>query len=96
VSDPIYGIRSLNGWNEETVASLGNRLDVSGILGVIPQRLPHFANRNSQTAIKIDKGVALPDSALDFLTSDNPSGIFQKDHEQTKRLLLQFYAFALF
>ena len=67
-----------------------NGPNVARILSVVPEGIPQFANSNPKAAVKIDKSVSLPDAALDLLPGDYLSGVFQKDDEQTKRLLLYF------
>jgi hypothetical protein len=78
--------------NEESIASLWNRLNVSGIVGVIVQRLPKLPNRNPETAVKIDKRISGPETASKFLSSDDLPGVFQKRDEEPAGLLLQLDA----
>ena len=43
--------------NEEPIPSLWNCLNVSGIVGVIVQRLPQLANRHAEAAVKINERI---------------------------------------
>jgi hypothetical protein len=74
--------------SEETVSPLGNGLNVPRILGIIPQGLPQFANRDAKAAVKVDKRVSLPDAILDLLPADYTPRIFQKYDQQAEGLLL--------
>jgi hypothetical protein len=64
--------------NKESIASLWNCLNVSGIIGVIVQRLPQLANRHSEAAVKINKRIVRPEAASKFLATDYLSGVFQQ------------------
>ena len=44
---------------------------------------------DAKAAVKVDKRVSLPDAILDLLPGDYLAGIFQKNNQQTERLLLQ-------
>jgi len=78
--------------NKKPIPSLWNRLNVSGIVSVIVQRLPKLANCHPETAVKIYKRVSGPETASKFLSSDHLSGVFQKRDEQPAGLLLQLDA----
>ena len=75
--------------NEEPISSLWNCLNVSGIVGVIVQRLPQLANRHPEAAVKIDKRIVRPQAASKFLPADYFSGVFQERDEEPIGLLLQ-------
>lgn len=91
----MYGVFRSNGGSEKTVAALRNRLYISGILRVIPERLPQFPDRDSKPAVKIAKSISVPDAILDLLPSHNLSSIFQKNDQQTEGLLLNPYSPAI-
>jgi hypothetical protein len=68
--------------NKEPISSLWNCLDVSGIFGVIVQRLPQLANRHPEAAVKINKRISRPEAASKFLATDYFSRVFeQRDQE---------------
>ena len=69
--------------NKEPISSLWNRLDVSGIFGVIVQRLPQLANRHPETAVKINERIVRPEVASKFLATDYFSGVFQERDEES-------------
>ena len=46
--------------SQEAVPPLGYGLDVPGILGIVAQCLPQFADCYSETILKIDKCIVLP------------------------------------
>jgi hypothetical protein len=46
---------------QEAVTPLGYGLHVPGILGIVAQCLPQFADCHSETILKIDKRIALPE-----------------------------------
>jgi hypothetical protein len=75
------GICWSSGRTKETVASLWNGFNVPRILSVVSQGVPQLANRNPKAAVKIAKGVTLPDAALNFRPSNYLSRVFQKDYE---------------
>jgi hypothetical protein len=77
--------------NKEPISSLWNRLNVSGIFGVIVERLPKLANRHSKAAVKINERIAGPEAASKFLPADDLSGVFEERDEDPIRLLLQPY-----
>jgi hypothetical protein len=70
---------------------LRNGLDVSGIFGVIVQRLSELANRYPEAAVEVDEGVAGPEAAAKFLAADEFSGSFEEHEEEPTGLLLQPY-----
>jgi len=78
--------------NEEPISSLWNCLDVSGIFGVIVQRLPKLAHRHPEAAVKINERIVTPEAASKFLPADYFSGVFQERDEEPIGLLLQPYA----
>src|SRR6266851_5073624 len=78
--------------NKEPIASLGNCLNVAGIIGVIVQRLPQFAHRHTKAAVKINERIVTPEAASKFLPADDFSGVFQERDEQPMGKLLQPYA----
>jgi hypothetical protein len=78
--------------DEESISPLWNRLDVSGIVNVIVQRLPQLANRHAEAAVKIDKCILGPQAVSKFLPADYLSRVFQECDEEPIRLLLQLDA----
>jgi hypothetical protein len=70
---------------------LRDGLDVSGIFGVVVQRLSEFANRYAEAAVEVDKGIAEPETAAKFLAADDFSGSFEEHEEEPVGLLLQPY-----
>jgi hypothetical protein len=89
MSGLMSGIDPADFRNEEPIPSLWNCLNVSGIFGVIVQRLPQFANRYSKAAVKIHECIARPEAASEFLPADDLSGVFEQRDEEPMRLLLQ-------
>jgi hypothetical protein len=83
------GIRSTDLRNKEPISALWNGLDVSGIFGVVVQRLSEFANRYPETAVEVDEGIAGPEAAAKFLAADDFSRGFEEDEEEPIGLLLQ-------
>jgi hypothetical protein len=69
--------------NKEPVSSLWNRLDVSGIFGVIVQRLPQLANRHPEAAVKINERIVRPEAVSKFLATDYFSRIFEQCDEES-------------
>jgi hypothetical protein len=69
--------------NKESVSSLWNRLNVSGIVGVIVQRLPQLANRHPEAAVKINKRIVRPETASKLLATDYLSGVFEQRDEES-------------
>jgi hypothetical protein len=67
--------------NKETISPLWNRLDVSGIFGVIVQSLSDLANRHPEAAVEVNKRIAGPEAASKFLAADHFSGSFEQDEE---------------
>jgi hypothetical protein len=78
--------------DQEAIAPLWNRLNVSGIFGVIVQRLPQLANRHPKAAVKIHERIAGPEATSKFLPADDLSGVFEQRDEEPAGLLLQLYA----
>jgi hypothetical protein len=68
--------------NKEPISSLWNCLNVSGIVGVIVQRLPQLANRHAEAAVKINERIVRPEAASKFLPADNLSGVFEQRDEE--------------
>jgi hypothetical protein len=64
--------------NKEPISSLWNRLDVSGIFGVIVQRLPKLTNGGAEAAVEVNKSIARPEAAAKFLAADDFSGSFEE------------------
>jgi hypothetical protein len=77
--------------DKEPIASLWNCLNVARIFGVIVQRLPKFADRHAETAVKIHERIVRPEAASKFLAADDFSGSFEKHEEELIRLLLHPY-----
>ena len=78
--------------NKKPISSLWNRLNVSGIFGIIVQRLSKFTNRHSQTTVKINERIVEPEAASKLFPADDFSGAFQERDEEPIRLLLQLDA----
>ena len=78
----LSGIYTANFRNKESISSLWNCLDVSGIFGVIVQRLPQLANRHPEAAVKINERIARPEAASKFLTTDDYSGVCEQRDEE--------------
>ena len=68
--------------NQEPIASLWNCRNVSGILGVIVQRLPQLAYRHPEAAVKIDERIARPETPSKFLPADYLSRVFQERDQE--------------
>jgi hypothetical protein len=68
--------------NKEPISSLWNRLNVSGIFGVIVQRLPQLANRHPEAAVKINERIVRPEATAKFVTTDYFSGVFKERDEE--------------
>jgi hypothetical protein len=79
----MSGIYSAYFRNKESISSLWNCLDVSGIFGVIVQRLPQLANRHPEAAVKINERIVRPEAASKFLATDYFSGVFQERDEES-------------
>ncbi len=82
--------------SEKAVTTFGNRFDVAGILGVVPERLPQFANRNPETAVEVDEGVVPPDAVAQIVAGDDLPCIFQERDQEPEWLLLQLYPVPVF
>ena len=54
-----------------------NGLDVVRVLGIVAQGIPKLANGDPQTAVKLDKSVVLPNTAVEILMGNRLSRIFQ-------------------
>jgi hypothetical protein len=78
--------------NKESIPSLWNCLDVSGIFSAIVQRLPQLANRHPEAAVKINERIVRPEAASKFLPADYLSRAFQERDEESMGQLLQPYA----
>jgi hypothetical protein len=91
----MSGIYPADFRNKEPIPSLWNRLNVSGIVGVIVQRLPKLANRHPKAAVKIYERIARPEAASKFLPADDFSRVFEERDENPIRLLLQPYPSAV-
>jgi hypothetical protein len=74
--------------NKKPIPSLWNRLNVSGIFGIIVQRVPQLANRHSKAAVKINERIVRPEAGSELLPADDFSGVFQERDEEPTRLLL--------
>jgi hypothetical protein len=85
------GIHSPDLRYKEPVSALRDGLDVSGIFGVVVQRVPEFANRHPEAAVEVDEGVAGPEAAAKLLAADDFSGSFEEHEEEAIGLLLQPY-----
>ena len=85
---PVDGAGGSRSGSYEAISTLGNGLNVPGILSVVPKSFTQFANCHAKAAVKVDKGVSLPDVILDLLPGNYMARIFQKNDQQTERLLL--------
>jgi hypothetical protein len=92
MSGLMSGVYPADFRNKEPIPSLWNRLNVSGIFGVIVQRLPQFANRHAEAAVKINERIVGPEAASKLLPADYFSRVFQERDEESIRLLLQLDA----
>jgi hypothetical protein len=88
----MSGIYPAHFSNKEPISSLGNCLNVSGIFGIIVQRLPKLANRHPEATVKINERIVTPEAVSKFLPTDEFSGVFQERDEEPMGLLLQPYA----
>src|SRR4051812_27702361 len=73
----------------ETVAVSRHRLHKSGVLRVIPQRVPHSAHRAVDRVVEIDKGINAPELLLDLFTGNHFTGTFNQEGQNLQRLVLQ-------
>ena len=80
---------------KKPIPSFGDCFNIGGAIGVIAQRFSQLAHRDSKAAVEIDIRVVRPDAIPKFLPRHYLARIFQKDHEQTKGLVLQPYPFAI-
>ena len=76
---------------KRAIAALRNGLDKVGVLGVVVQRLPEFADRCSEATVEVNEGVAWPQTSSKLLATDDFSGVFQKHEEEPIGLLLVLY-----
>ena len=76
------GIHSPDLRNEEPIAAFRNRLDVTGIFGVIVQRFSEFANRHLEAAVEVNEGIAGPKADAKLLAADDFSGSFEEHDEE--------------
>ena len=74
--------------SEETVSPLGNGLNITRIFSIIPEGFAQFAHSDPKAAVKVDESLSLPDAILNLLPADYVPRIFQKNDQQTERLLL--------
>jgi hypothetical protein len=74
---------------DEPVASPGERLDISGFLGGVAERVPQPSNGGVDALIEFDNGFAGPEFAPDFLARDQIAGPLQEHEQDLKRLILQ-------
>jgi hypothetical protein len=88
-SGVLSGIHPSYFRNEESIPSLWNCFNVSGVVSVILQRFPQLANRHAEAAVKIYKRISRPEAASKFLSSDDFSRVFQKCDKEPIGLLLQ-------
>jgi len=64
--------------SNESVAAAWNSLDKSGIVRIVPERLPELGNRGAQTLPEIDKRVFRPKTLPKRLSIDDLPRTFQK------------------
>jgi hypothetical protein len=88
MSGLISGVYPVHFRNKEPISSLWNCLNVSGIVGVIVQRLTQLAHCHAESAIKINERIARPEAASKFLSADDLSGVFEQRDEEPIGLLL--------
>jgi hypothetical protein len=87
----MSGVYAADFRNKESISSLWNRLNVSGIVGVILQRLSQLAHRHAEAAVKINERIVGPEAASKFLPADDFTGVFEQRDEEPIGLLLQPY-----
>jgi hypothetical protein len=87
----MSGVYAADFRNKESISSLWNRLNVSGIVGVIVQRLSQLAHRHAEAAVKINERIVGPEAASKFLPADDFTGVFEQRDEEPIGLLLQPY-----
>jgi hypothetical protein len=68
---------------------LGQGLDETRLLGVVPQSCAKFVNGFIKTALEVDKSVFRPQSFVEFFPRHHLAGTLQQQHERLKRLFLQ-------
>jgi hypothetical protein len=62
--------------SQEAVPPLGYGLHIPGILGIVAQCLPQFADCYSKAILKIDKRIVLPKPIAQVLATDHFAGAF--------------------
>ena len=83
-------------WGNETVASFGNRLDKTGIVGRIFQGFAKLVDGLIKAAVKVNKGVGAPECFLEFVARDDFAETVNKQTQNCERLVLKFDADSLF
>jgi hypothetical protein len=66
-----------NDRTQEPITFARNGLDVVRVVGVIAQGIAKLADGDSQTAVILDKGIVLPNAAVEILMGHRLSRIFQ-------------------
>src|ERR1700745_1675548 len=82
--------------NEEAISTLGNGLDVARVLGIIAQRLPQFANGDTEAAVEVDKRILAPDAMASIVAGAHLSSVFKKNTQKPEGLLLQLHPIPVF
>src|SRR5499427_8328728 len=78
--------------HEEPVTSLSSRLDVTGMVGVIAQRLANLPNSAIKSYIEVNEGVSRPQLLLQLLPRDQCACVGQQLNQYPEGLLLQLNA----
>ncbi len=69
--------------SDEPVSTLGNCLDVKGLLSCIAQRLAQFHHGRIQAMIEINESVRRPKDTAQILASNNLPRFLQKEYEDS-------------
>src|SRR5579862_3275683 len=78
-------------WREKPVAAAGDGLNITRILGAVPQGVPEPADGGVETMIEVDESVGGPQPALQFMPADHLSRPREQQSENLEGLFLQFY-----
>src|SRR5262245_52137055 len=73
---------------DESIAALGERLDVARCLGSVAEGLAQPLDGVVQTAVEINEGIRGPDLPMEVLTCDDFASMLQQDAEEPKGLIL--------
>ena len=75
--------------SDEAIAAAGQGLDVTGLLGVIRERLTDLPDAEVQPLLEIHEGVAAPDFSLDLLSGNDLATVSGKQDQDFEGLPLQ-------